>query len=168
MAIKTLHQILIRARSKTWPPPPHSSSSSSTSKISINALPSSSSSTSTTQPPSQDQDQAQSGVEKGETQDPQEIITKIIIHHRLGSVPISEASILVAVSSPHRRKAFQVAEWCLEEVKKDVQIWKKEFYTQEEETREGVVGLVKNLVRGDGVGDMDRKEDSSWKSNLES
>lgn len=43
-------------------------------------------------------------------------------------MPVEQASILVAVSSPHRREAFEVAEWALELVKREAQIWKKEVY----------------------------------------
>lgn len=53
---------------------------------------------------------------------------RVYIAHRLGNVPVEQASILVAVSSPHRREAFEVAEWALEVVKREAQIWKKEVY----------------------------------------
>lgn len=53
---------------------------------------------------------------------------RVYVAHRLGNVPVGQASILVAVSSPHRREAFEVAEWVLEIVKREVQIWKKEVY----------------------------------------
>ncbi|CAD6886582.1 unnamed protein product [Tilletia controversa] len=55
-------------------------------------------------------------------------ITKLYIVHRLGVVPVSESSIAIACSSPHRREAFAVAEWALEEVKRVVPIWKREVY----------------------------------------
>ncbi|MGI9456795.1 MAG: molybdenum cofactor biosynthesis protein MoaE [Aeoliella sp.] len=48
--------------------------------------------------------------------------------HRLGEVPISEASIAVVVSSPHRRVAFEAAEWLIDTLKQDVPIWKQEHY----------------------------------------
>jgi molybdopterin synthase catalytic subunit len=43
-------------------------------------------------------------------------------------VPVGEASIVIAVSSPHRRKAFEACEFILEEVKKKAQVWKREWY----------------------------------------
>ncbi|KAH8835715.1 molybdenum cofactor synthesis 2 [Flagelloscypha sp. PMI_526] len=54
------------------------------------------------------------------------------VHHRLGEVPVGEASIVVVVSSPHRKEAFVECEWILEEVKKTAQIWKREFYEGED------------------------------------
>lgn len=53
-------------------------------------------------------------------------IIRIALINRLGPVEVGEASILVAVSSPHRRRAFEVAEWLLEETKRKVPIWKRE------------------------------------------
>lgn len=47
---------------------------------------------------------------------------------RLGVVPVQEASIVIAISSPHRTDAIQATEWCIDTVKKKVPIWKKEVY----------------------------------------
>jgi len=51
-----------------------------------------------------------------------------IIIHRIGRVEISETSIFIAVSSPHRKESFLAAEFIIDEIKKSVPIWKKEFY----------------------------------------
>ncbi|SPO23308.1 related to molybdopterin synthase large subunit [Ustilago trichophora] len=59
-------------------------------------------------------------------------ITRCYIAHRLGEVAVGQCSIVIAVSSPHRKEAFVVAEWLLEEVKKNVAVWKREFYAQGE------------------------------------
>lgn len=56
------------------------------------------------------------------------------VHHRLGSVPVGQPSIVIAVSSPHRREAFAACELILEEVKQKVQVWKREFYEGESES----------------------------------
>ena len=58
-------------------------------------------------------------------------ILKCAVHHRLGTVPVGEASIVIAVSSPHRRESFIACEYILEEVKRRAQIWKREFYEGE-------------------------------------
>lgn len=58
-------------------------------------------------------------------------LTKIALHHRLGECPVGEASIVIAVSSPHRREAFEACEFILEEVKKKSQIWKREWYAED-------------------------------------
>lgn len=55
-------------------------------------------------------------------------LRKALVVHRLGVVPVGEESILIAVSSPHRREAFEAAQWIIDEVKKDVPIWKKEIW----------------------------------------
>lgn len=55
-----------------------------------------------------------------------------VVHHRLGVVPVGEASIIIAVSSPHRKEAFVACEYLLEQVKLNVPIWKKEVYENDE------------------------------------
>src|SRR5436190_13547762 len=46
--------------------------------------------------------------------------------HRLGEVPLSEPSVIVAVSAPHREEAFAGAREIIDRVKADAPIWKKE------------------------------------------
>jgi len=46
---------------------------------------------------------------------------------------VGEPSIVIAVSSPHRKEAFVACEQILEEVKQKVQIWKREYYEGERE-----------------------------------
>jgi molybdopterin synthase catalytic subunit len=55
-------------------------------------------------------------------------LVKCVVYHRIGVVPVGEPSIIIAVSSPHRKEAFVACEYILEEVKEKVQIWKREFY----------------------------------------
>ncbi|KAF8202884.1 Molybdopterin biosynthesis MoaE, partial [Pholiota molesta] len=62
-------------------------------------------------------------------------IIKCAVHHRLGTVPIGEPSIVIAVSSPHRKEAFVACEEILEEVKRKAQIWKREYYEGEDESQ---------------------------------
>jgi molybdopterin synthase catalytic subunit len=52
------------------------------------------------------------------------------VHHRLGIVPVAEASIVIAVSAPHRRAAFEACEEILERVKDRCPIWKQEVYAE--------------------------------------
>jgi molybdopterin synthase catalytic subunit len=47
--------------------------------------------------------------------------------HRIGRVPAGEASIVIAVSAAHRAGAFEACRFVIDEVKKDVPIWKKEI-----------------------------------------
>ena len=60
-------------------------------------------------------------------------ILHAVVHHRLGTVPVGEPSIVIAVSSPHRREAFAACEVVLEEIKAKAQIWKREYYEGEGE-----------------------------------
>ncbi len=48
------------------------------------------------------------------------------IVHRLGHLELGEASVAVAVSSPHRGQAFEAARWLIDTLKQVVPIWKKE------------------------------------------
>ena len=55
-------------------------------------------------------------------------ICRMAIVHRLGSVQITEASVIIAVSAGHRDAAFAACRFAIEEIKKTVPIWKKEVY----------------------------------------
>jgi len=51
------------------------------------------------------------------------------IVHRIGVVENGQASVAVAVSSPHRVQAFEAAQWIMDTLKKNVPIWKREQWT---------------------------------------
>jgi molybdopterin converting factor subunit 1 len=55
-------------------------------------------------------------------------IAHIGIVHRTGSLEIGETSVVIAVSAPHRRAAFEACEWAIKELKRTVPIWKKEIF----------------------------------------
>jgi len=48
------------------------------------------------------------------------------IVHRLGHLELGEASIAIAVSSPHRHDAFAAGQWLIDTIKEVVPIWKQE------------------------------------------
>ncbi len=50
------------------------------------------------------------------------------IVHRLGEVPIGEASVAIAAAAPHRAAAFEAARTALERLKRETPIWKRESY----------------------------------------
>jgi molybdopterin synthase catalytic subunit len=50
------------------------------------------------------------------------------ILHKTGDVPVGEVSMIVAVSTPHRKESTQAVLEIIEEIKRDVPIWKKEFF----------------------------------------
>jgi molybdopterin converting factor subunit 1 len=49
------------------------------------------------------------------------------VEHRVGEVPLSEPSVIVAVSAPHRGEAFAGAREIIDRVKAEAPIWKKEI-----------------------------------------
>lgn len=58
-------------------------------------------------------------------------LKRIWIVHRTGLVSIGEASIVLAVSSAHRKDAFAATAEAMNLIKQDVPIWKKETFEDE-------------------------------------
>jgi molybdopterin synthase catalytic subunit len=52
------------------------------------------------------------------------------IVHRLGEVPLAEASVAVVVAAAHRQPAFDACQWAMNELKRSAPIWKKEFFAE--------------------------------------
>jgi len=52
---------------------------------------------------------------------------RVTLEHRLGVIPVGEASIAIAAAAPHRDAAFAACRHVIEEVKKRLPIWKKEL-----------------------------------------
>lgn len=71
-------------------------------------------------------------------------LKRICIVHRTGLVPIGEASILLAVSSAHRKDAFSATAEAMDLIKQDVPIWKKERF------EDGNVWKEEVLIEGKG------------------
>jgi len=57
----------------------------------------------------------------------------VAIHHRVGTLAIGEASVVVAVSAPHRQDALAACKDAIETLKQTVPLWKKEVYEGGEE-----------------------------------
>ncbi|RJE74366.1 MULTISPECIES: molybdenum cofactor biosynthesis protein MoaE [Reichenbachiella] len=55
-------------------------------------------------------------------------ILSYAIVHRVGIVEIGEEAVVIAVSTPHRKDAFQACEFIIDELKKTVPIWKREVF----------------------------------------
>jgi len=60
-------------------------------------------------------------------------LCEIAIHHRTGRVEIGEASVVIAVSAPHRQDALAACKDAIDSLKGQVPLWKKEFYEGGEE-----------------------------------
>jgi molybdopterin synthase catalytic subunit/molybdopterin converting factor small subunit len=57
----------------------------------------------------------------------------IAIHHRTGRVDIGDASVVIAVSAPHRQDALAACKDAIDRLKEEVPLWKKEAYEGGEE-----------------------------------
>ena len=55
-------------------------------------------------------------------------LVECILVHRLGRVPLAEASVALVTSAPHRREAFAAGEWLIDTLKQRVPIWKCEHW----------------------------------------
>ncbi len=63
-------------------------------------------------------------------------LCEVALVHRLGRLELAEASVAVAVSSPHRAVAFEAGRWLIDTLKETVPIWKQENWA--DGTREWV------------------------------
>lgn len=68
---------------------------------------------------------------------------RVAMAHRTGSLEIGEASVVVAVSCPHRAEAIAACKWGIDRLKETVPIWKKEhaadgtYWIEGDEARAG-------------------------------
>lgn len=63
----------------------------------------------------------------------------IHVVHRIGLLEVGEASVAIAVASPHRAEAYEASRYVIEELKRRVPVWKREGYVDGE--REWVPGF---------------------------
>lgn len=53
-------------------------------------------------------------------------VARGVLVHRVGVVPVAEASVIVGVATPHRADAFAASRFLIDELKRTVPIWKQE------------------------------------------
>src|SRR5215212_117557 len=58
---------------------------------------------------------------------------RVAMLHRTGVLAIGEASVGIAVASPHRREAFEACQYAIDRLKTIVPIWKKEVWSNGEQ-----------------------------------
>jgi molybdopterin synthase catalytic subunit len=58
---------------------------------------------------------------------------QVAITHRIGMLDILDIAVVIAVSTPHRRDAYEANEYAIERIKQIVPIWKKEFWEDGEQ-----------------------------------
>jgi molybdopterin converting factor subunit 1 len=63
----------------------------------------------------------------------------VAIEHRTGTVPLSEPSVIVAASAPHRGEAFAGARALIDRVKAEAPIWKVEVTAEGRARAEGTL-----------------------------
>jgi molybdopterin synthase catalytic subunit len=54
---------------------------------------------------------------------------RVVLIHRVGSLVVTEASVLVVTSASHRAEAFAAARFCIDTLKATVPIWKRESWS---------------------------------------
>jgi len=64
-------------------------------------------------------------------------VERIGVIHRFGELKISESSVVIVVTSAHRRVAFEACRYAIDRLKQTVPIWKKEIFEDGEEWVEG-------------------------------
>jgi molybdopterin synthase catalytic subunit len=67
------------------------------------------------------------------------------IRHRTGALGIGDVAVAVAVGADHRDEAFDACRWIIDEVKRRVPIWKREYYV------DGTVSWVDPTAPGGAV-----------------
>ncbi len=65
---------------------------------------------------------------QSQSQPPQQQLIKIVILHRLGVVAVGEASVMIAISSAHRKASLEACAYAIDTLKARIPIWKKEWY----------------------------------------
>ena len=65
-------------------------------------------------------------------------VAGVAIAHRVGRVEVGEASVVIAVSAPHRREALAACAHGIERLKASLPVWKKEIFADGSEWRENL------------------------------
>ncbi|HET6778630.1 MAG TPA: molybdenum cofactor biosynthesis protein MoaE [Gemmatimonadales bacterium] len=66
----------------------------------------------------------------------------VALAHRIGALEVGDTAVAIAAASPHREEAFAACRYVIEEVKRRVPIWKREFF------QDGTVEWVGSGVAG--------------------
>ncbi len=58
------------------------------------------------------------------------VVERLALLHRVGDLALSEPSVVVVASSPHRAEAFEAARFAIDTLKETVPIWKREHWAE--------------------------------------
>jgi MoaE-MoaD fusion protein len=76
----------------------------------------------------------------------------VALVHRLGRLEIGETSVLIAVTSAHRRAAFEACRYGIDTLKRTVPIWKKEYFEDGAVWAEGEIPpLPSNFAKSESI-----------------
>ena len=78
-------------------------------------------------------------------------VTGVAMAHRTGRLQIGEASVIIAVSSPHRADAIEACHYAIDRLKAVVPVWKKEVFEGGEEWLEGTP-VAGGVASGQSIG----------------
>lgn len=56
------------------------------------------------------------------------VLGRVALLHRVGPLEVTDVSVVVAASAPHRPEAFEAARWCIDTLKATVPVWKRETW----------------------------------------
>jgi molybdopterin synthase catalytic subunit len=73
-------------------------------------------------------------------------INRLGIAHRLGRIEVTESSVVIVVTSAHRRIAFEACQYAIDRLKKIVPIWKKEYFEDGEVWVENEEAMGRRIV----------------------
>ena len=57
-------------------------------------------------------------------------VERLALLHRIGDLALSETSVIVVASAPHRAEAFEAARYAIDTLKETVPIWKREHWAE--------------------------------------
>ncbi|HZQ87426.1 MAG TPA: molybdenum cofactor biosynthesis protein MoaE [Acidimicrobiales bacterium] len=76
-------------------------------------------------------------------------VGRLALLHRVGPVALTESSVVVVASAPHRDEAFEAARFCIDTLKATAPIWKKEHWSEGSDWGTGGTP-VEHMARGTG------------------
>jgi molybdopterin synthase catalytic subunit len=76
-------------------------------------------------------------------------LSRVAVEHRLGQLRVGEASVALAISSPHRAAAYDASRWLMAELKRTIPVWKEEGFVEGD--RGWVPGTDPRLPPEEGV-----------------
>jgi len=73
---------------------------------------------------------------------------RVAVQHRLGTLEVGDAAVMVATAAAHRAQAFEACRWVIEELKRRVPVWKREHF------RDGSTAWVEPAGAGASGGNL--------------